>query len=88
MTSHNDWILLTKTKALLIRLSFDGSYCADCMANLLDDLDGLWLDAGRDITTEMRKYQDVWIEGNLEREAANATDDMDVHTIGKHSRLH
>ena len=88
MTAYDDWIQLTKTKALLIKLNFEMNGCTDCLSALLDHLDCLWLDAGREITTEMQKYQDVWIEGHLEREAANINAEPGVSTSKKHSQLH
>ena len=88
MDLHKDWLNLTKTKALLIQLGSEGQHCTDCVAALLNHLDGLWFDSGREITTEMQKYQDVWIEGHLEREAANINAEPGVSISKKHSRLY
>ena len=38
---------------------------------LLEHLDIVWLQAGREITEEMQKYTQQWIEGHLELETAN-----------------
>jgi len=34
----------------------------------------MWQSAGREITEEMIKYQNIWIEGYLQNEVANIDD--------------
>jgi hypothetical protein len=68
---HNEWMKLTKSKALLIKLADEGEQCPDCTNALIEHLDIVWLQAGREITEEMQKYTQQWIEGHLELETAN-----------------
>lgn len=74
MQNHNEWLVLVKAKAVLIKLTAESSGCQGCNAALLDHIDEMWINAGREITQEMTKYQEVWIEGYLEQEIANIND--------------
>lgn len=74
MQNHNEWLVLVKAKAVLIKLTAEGSGCQGCNAALLEHINDLWMNAGREITQEMTKYEEVWIEGCLEQEIANIND--------------
>ena len=71
MTKHNEWLIIVKSKAVLIKLTAESDGCQSCNAALLNHLDEMWQSAGREITDEMIKYQNVWIEGYLQNEVAN-----------------
>lgn len=71
MTNHNEWLILVKSKAVLIKLTAEASGCKGCNTALLDHVDQMWLEAGREITEEMVKYQNLWIEGYLQAEPTN-----------------
>jgi len=74
MQNHNEWLVLVKAKAVLIKLTAESSGCQGCNAALLEHIDDMWMNAGREITHEMKKYQAVWIEGYLEQQIANIND--------------
>jgi len=74
MTKHNEWLMIVKSKAVLIKLTAESDGCQGCNAALLKHLDEMWQSAGREITDEMIKYQNVWIEGYLQNETANIND--------------
>jgi len=85
---HNEWINLTKTKALLMKLSDEGDQCSGCTKALLEHLDIMWLQAGREITEEMEKYTQQWVEGHIDLEAANQNDAPSSVSKPKHLKLH
>lgn len=74
MTKHNEWLIMVKAKAVLIKLTSEAAGCHGCNEALLNYLDKMWLDARDEITEEMIKYQNVWIEGYLQNETANIDD--------------
>ena len=71
MTKHNEWLMIVKSKAVLIKLTAESDGCTGCNAALLKHLDEMWQSAGHEITEEMMKYQNIWIEGYLQNEVAN-----------------
>lgn len=71
MTKHNEWLIIVKSKAVLIKLTAEASSCKGCNTALLDHIDQMWLEAGREITEEMVKYQNLWIESYLQAEPTN-----------------
>jgi len=87
MKYYNEWLVLVKAKAVLIKLTAEGSGCQGCNAALMEHIDDMWISAGREITEEMFKYQAVWIEGYLEKEPANINDEPNSLTQKQLNKL-
>ena len=43
MTDHNEWLIIVKSKAVLIKLTAESDGCQGCNAALLKHLDEGWI---------------------------------------------